>query len=249
MVRVLTMANEITQPAFVLHRKPYRETSLLVTFFTPDYGKVSAVIKGVRAKNKSAKLKQAWLQPFQALEIRWKEKSVTTSDLVSVWHYEPLHLSFPLSGEASICGMYCNELLYRLSYAYVGAEGLYQLYRETLLQLSKQQVDHADAALRSQLAWRLRLFEKGLLNELGAAVVFSEDMDGRPLASDRRYRFAIEKGFYESNQKNAVLGQCLLNLTSETFQAACLPELKYLFREILSHYLGDGPVMARRLFN
>ena len=34
--------------AFVLHRRPYRETSYIVDFFTLQEGKISAVAKGVK---------------------------------------------------------------------------------------------------------------------------------------------------------------------------------------------------------
>ena len=34
------------QAAYVLHGRPYRDTSLLVDFFTLEHGKVSAVVRG-----------------------------------------------------------------------------------------------------------------------------------------------------------------------------------------------------------
>lgn len=37
------------QPAFVLHSYPYRETSLIIDVFTPDYGRMALVAKGGQA--------------------------------------------------------------------------------------------------------------------------------------------------------------------------------------------------------
>ena len=37
------------QAAYVLHGRPYRDTSLLVDFFTLEHGKVSAVVRGANA--------------------------------------------------------------------------------------------------------------------------------------------------------------------------------------------------------
>ena len=34
------------QPAYVLHRIPFQNTSFIVDFFTVDYGRVRAVAKG-----------------------------------------------------------------------------------------------------------------------------------------------------------------------------------------------------------
>ena len=34
------------QPAFVLHTYPWRETSLIVEFFTRDYGRIPLVARG-----------------------------------------------------------------------------------------------------------------------------------------------------------------------------------------------------------
>ena len=38
----------LLQPAYVLHSQPFQNTSLLVDFFTIDYGRVRAVAKGAR---------------------------------------------------------------------------------------------------------------------------------------------------------------------------------------------------------
>lgn len=36
------------QPAFVLHTYPWRETSLIVEFFTRDYGRIPLVARGAK---------------------------------------------------------------------------------------------------------------------------------------------------------------------------------------------------------
>ena len=41
------------QKAFVVHSKPYKETSLIVTFLTERNGKVDAVAKGAKRKNQN----------------------------------------------------------------------------------------------------------------------------------------------------------------------------------------------------
>ena len=60
------------QEAFVIHSKPYKETSLIVTFLCRSAGKISAVAKG--AKRKKSKF-SGQLEPFQLLNIDFRGKS------------------------------------------------------------------------------------------------------------------------------------------------------------------------------
>ncbi|MGR6872947.1 DNA repair protein RecO [Pseudomonas sp. HK3] len=50
----------IKQSAYVLHSRPYRESSVMVDLFTPDYGLVRCIARGVK---KAMSQGQA-LQPF-----------------------------------------------------------------------------------------------------------------------------------------------------------------------------------------
>ena len=49
------------QRGFILHRRPYSETSLLVDLFTEESGRLTVIAKGARAKRSSWK---SVLQPF-----------------------------------------------------------------------------------------------------------------------------------------------------------------------------------------
>lgn len=59
------------QPAFVLHTRPYRETSLIVEAITRDYGRMALVAKGVRRPRSAMR---GVLMGFQPLEITWSGK-------------------------------------------------------------------------------------------------------------------------------------------------------------------------------
>ena len=39
--------------AFIIHTRPYKETSLIVSFFTKEYGNVSAIAKEQKEKNQN----------------------------------------------------------------------------------------------------------------------------------------------------------------------------------------------------
>ena len=59
-------------PAFLIHRRMYQDSSLLLDFFTRHYGKIRLVGRGVR-KNKTS------LQMFQCLNISVKGRSDLTN--------------------------------------------------------------------------------------------------------------------------------------------------------------------------
>lgn len=59
------------QRAFVLHGRPYSETSLLLDLFTEGHGRVRLLAKGARSKRSSLK---GALQPFTPLLVRWGGK-------------------------------------------------------------------------------------------------------------------------------------------------------------------------------
>ncbi|VAW47006.1 DNA recombination and repair protein RecO [hydrothermal vent metagenome] len=237
---------EIEQSAFVLHSRPYRETSALVTFFSPDYGKFNGIIRGVRGGRKTASQKSALLQPFQLLTIQWRERANKSSDLVSIQQFERADVHFPLTGEASICGLYLNELLYRLLFTKIGVGVLFNDYQQTLYQLLA-------AHNRAEQAWSLRQFECHLLNELGQGIVCDTDLKEQPIKAKANYYFYPETGAINVEQDGLktgipIQGSSLLALAEQRYSEDALPDLKRLLRTVLTQYLGEKPIMTRQLF-
>ncbi len=237
---------EIEQPAFVLHARPYRETSALVTFFTPEHGKINGVVKGVRGGRKSALQKAASIQPFQQVNLQWRDKPAATSDLVSIKQLEPQPLRFPLQAESNVCGLYLNEILYRLLYPRVAQPKLFEVYQKALYELLASEN-------RSQQAWALRQFEFQLLSQMGHGLVCDEDAEQRPIQKENDYFYYPQYGTVQAEvdpQKLGVLikGDCLLNLMEGEFNQECLATWKRLLRATLAEYLGDKPIKTRELF-
>jgi len=237
---------DIEQSAFVLHSRPYRETSALVTFFTPDYGKINGVVRGVRGSSKTASQKAASIQPFQQLTLQWRQKPNSSSDLVSIKQLEMAPLRFPLQGEANLCGLYVNELLYRLLFPQVATSALFSVYQQTLYQL-------LSAKERNDQAWSLRQFEFQLLSELGHGLLCDEDVHQQAVEPDLDYQFypqhgAVLSSLDKQRQGVAIEGKCLLTIAEMNYCESCLPQLKRLFRVVLAEYLGDKPIMTRALF-
>ena len=69
----------LLQPAYVLHSQPFQNTSLLVDFFTIDYGRGRAVAKGARRERSKYR---SLLQSFHPLLVSFKvsQKTVLKED-------------------------------------------------------------------------------------------------------------------------------------------------------------------------
>jgi len=238
---------EIVQSAYILHTRPYRETSVIATFLTAEHGKLNGVVRGVRGKTRSSMQKNAILQPFQKLSIQWRDKPNSNNDLVTIRSFEAEPIRFYLEGESSFCGLYMNELLYRLMYPRVSVEAVFDEYQETLLRLLK-------ANKRSEQAWLLRQFELHLLHDLGVSLLTDLDAHKQPIQTELQYQFYPEVGAYPllDNQTvgngTLISGECLLKLSKLEYCEACLGVWKRLLRHVLNGYLGSKPIMTRKLF-
>lgn len=233
------MPNFEQQLAYVLHSRSYRETSALVTFIAPQKGKFNAILRGV--KGPKAKNKSALIQPFQCLELRWKSND--RSELVNLQSIEFAQLNFPLQSTANICGLYANELLYRLMFPQVEAQAVFHVYEQLLYDLVKTQaLDKSEQ--QGKIEWGLRQFEYQLLTEWLDG--FSLD-NIENLSPDLNYQFIPDWGWKAHSQ--GVRGSDLLVLQNQTFSSQALPSLKRLMRQQISILLGNKPLNTRKLFS
>src|SRR3982074_3801836 len=97
----------LSQPGFVLHSYPYKETSLIVDVLSRDYGRIGLIAKG--AKRPHSQLRGV-LQTFQPLSVGWSGKSEVRTLNAAEWVGGLL----PLEKSALLCGFYLNELLVKL---------------------------------------------------------------------------------------------------------------------------------------
>ncbi|OYY92758.1 MAG: DNA repair protein RecO [Hydrogenophilales bacterium 28-61-23] len=227
-------------PAFVLHTRPWRETSLIVDVLSRHHGRVALVARGARRQASSLKTR---LTPFQPLALSWFGKSQLRTLHDAEWQGGGLMLR----GHALMCGFYLNELLLRLLPEGDAHEGLFDLYAVTLAALNE----------RADVEPVLRRFELDLLSELGYAQPLGHLADGGELELARRYSFAIGHDARHGaghgvvplrRDENGYRGKTLLDLASgDLSDPATLAEGKILMRTLLAHYLGDKPLATRQL--
>ncbi|GLQ87102.1 DNA repair protein RecO [Dyella flagellata] len=223
------------QPAFVLHSRPYRETSLLLECLTRDHGRLGVVARGVRSQR--GRLQRSQLEPFQPLVMNLHLRG----ELASLRGAEPTTAPFRLLGDAGLSGLYANELLVRLTERQDPHPALFEAYAQTLARLAEG----------SSLAWHLRRFERDLLAALGYALQLDCEADtGAPLQHDVLYAYRSEYGAVRCgpNEPHAVRGGDLLALHDDRMpEAQGLYALRGMMRELIRFHLGGVELRAWRV--
>lgn len=221
--------------AFVLHRKPYRETSSLVYLFTQQHGKLSCVAKGVQRPNNQWR---GLLQPFVPIQVSLSGRG----ELKNLTQVDASGSVVSLSGNRSFCAFYVNELLSRCLLNNEAMPLVFEAYVDTLAALKDQNIEVT-----------LREFEWCLLEELGYGIDFShEASSGRPITSAQRYEFRVEEGFNPS--ENALgtslmfSGDAILRMQERKWDNDTLNAAKQIFRVALKSIIGDKPLKSKELF-
>ncbi len=224
----------LLQSAFVIHRRPYRETSVLMEVFSRDYGKVSLLAKGVR-KAKSAM--SAVLQPFSPLRLSWMGRS----QLQTLTAAEIIPPAIQLGGRSLYCGFYLNELLVRFLHHHDPHKNLFSYYAATLLNLRDEE----------QMERCLRYFEVSLLEEVGFGLQLDVELDsGCCIEPGKLYNYLIGQGPVEvKSAKNAIHGATLIGLRERNLvDKLTLREAKQLMRTVIDSHLNGKPLLSRSLF-
>lgn len=218
-------------PAFVLHTRPWRETSLIVDIFSRHHGRLGLVARGARRAGAAMKTR---LIPFQPLTLSWFGRAQLRTLHAAEWQGGGLMLR----GHALMCGFYLNELLLRLLPEDDAHETLFDHYTLAL----------ADLNAGPEVEPVLRRFELDLLSELGYAQSLGHLASGGALDPAARYGYEIGKGVIPPSQGLQYSGHALLALAAGDFsQPATLAEGKILMRGLLAHYLGDKPLATRQM--
>lgn len=227
------------QPSYILHTRPYRDTSLLIDALSADYGKVSLVAKGARkAKNNQRYL----LQPLNPLLLSWQGHHALKT-LIGV---ESSQDKYELSGPHLYSVLYANELL---SYLLAGddpAIDIFQNYEYLLRSLSNQTTSIEPA---------LREFEFSLLDSLGYGINFAQDAeDGQSIKPNTAYYFVQDQGFVRVECRPDIrgasfLGSDLLAIEQRNFiEVSTRQAAKQLARFALTPHLRGRPLKSRELF-
>jgi DNA repair protein RecO (recombination protein O) len=220
------------QPGYVLHARPYRETSLLLECLTREHGRIGVVARGVRRER--SRLQRAQLEPFQRLQLDLLQRGELAT-LLAVEASGPVQR---LTGDAGLAGLYMNELVVRLTGRQDPQAELFDAYARTLQRLARDE----------PLAWTLRRFERDLLQAIGYALQLdSEAEGGASVLAEAHYHYQAEHGpqFAATARAGTVPGRALLALARDEMpDAACLQALRGMMRGLIRFHLGGGELRA-----
>lgn len=221
--------------AFVIHSRPYRETSQLVEVFTRERGRQTLVARGSRQPRSPLK---GLLQPFVPLRLSFAGKG----ELKTLHSAEATAPAIRLIGTALYSGLYLNELIHYLLEPQTPFDEVFEVYHDTLHQL----------AGGSTLEPCLRHFEFYMLNVLGYGVDFTQDAEsGAAVCARGWYAYQPEAGFValESRQPGAFRGDWLHALARlELDTPEVLAAAKRFSRTALAPYLEGRVLKSRALF-
>jgi DNA repair protein RecO (recombination protein O) len=222
--------------AFVLHRRDYGNTSLLLEVFAAGRGRFPAIAKGARRPRHPT---SALLQPFQPL---WLD-AVGRGEVLTLTRVEPAGPAIGLLGRPLLCGFYLNELLVRLLGRDDPHDPLFAFYSAALTGL----------ASGDDLETLLRQFEIRLLDELGYALALDVETGGdRPVVPDGAYVLVPGQGMRRvgaEERDDRVSGATLLALARGNRLAPNqLREARVLLRSLLEPHLGGRALKSRELF-
>jgi DNA repair protein RecO (recombination protein O) len=232
------------QPVYVLHRRPWRDSSLLLDVLSLDHGRQCLIARGALGGKRNA---AAWMQPGQPLIVSWSGRS----GLKTLTGYDTPEQLDPLQGERLFCGFYLSELLLTLLPEQEAAPVLYSIYAETVSALPRI----------TPVSALLRRFELVLLQQTGLAPDFERDVSGRSIVVGAVYRLLVEQGFCpvtatDPEHGTRFRGEVIAALAALPDQpagtvalgASVSSDAKRLMRQLIDRAFNGRPLKSRDLF-
>ncbi|MFK7795723.1 MAG: DNA repair protein RecO [Gammaproteobacteria bacterium] len=220
------------EPAYVMHTRPYRETSMIVYALTEQHGVVHMVSRGARKKGNNN------LQPFTRMYLSWSGRG----DLMSLTKIEHEHSRYTNNFRAQVQCFYLHELILKLIPKLSPAPELFDLYESTLNSMINNPSNE----------YVLRNFELRLLAIMGHPLQLGYDyINDEVIQNQLLYRYDPDFGPTKikgkQTQWNVVTGRLLADLEQGDLTDESLPQAKIFLRGIVKHYLQGKPLMTRRL--
>jgi len=218
------------QPAYLLHRRDWQNSSLILDLFTLDYGRISVLAKGGK-KSKSSAL----FRPFSKLMVGWSGRSELKTlisiegltDLIEEKHYLAL--------------LYINELLGAFLPGQEADSELFGLYSSLLNNIDNNFGEH-----------NLREFERSMMSMLG----YLPDTDlnalsGDLIVADQFYQFIASSGFVAcvETDQNAISGQTIVAWNQKQYENKQVLQLaKSIMRCIIDFNLPGKSLKSRDIY-
>jgi DNA repair protein RecO (recombination protein O) len=220
------------EPAYVLHTRSYRETSMIVYALTEQHGVVHMVSRGARKKGSNN------LQPFTKMYLSWSGRG----ELVSLTKVEHELSRYTHNFRAQVQCFYLHELILKLIPKSSPEPELFELYEVTLDAMINNPADE----------YILRNFEMRLIGIMGHPLQLRYDYtNDEEIEAQLLYRYDPDLGPIQITAKqaqwNVVRGELLIHLDDNNLTEHILSEAKIFLRGLVKHYLQGKPLMTRQL--
>ena len=193
-------------PAYILHHRPYKDTSRILEVITRDHGRMCLFARGVRGPK--AKLASV-LQPFQLLLLSWSGRG----EAAQLTGAESADHNPSIPAASVMASFYLNELLMKLTTRHDPLPSLFDDYHATV-----------DGLRRGMLLEpALRVFEKRLLDALGYGLdLATQAQTGKPIEPGEYYHFRPAQGLFPTvaEAAGALSGHSLISLANEELASA-----------------------------
>ncbi len=228
--------SELSSHGYVIHRRPYRESSYIVELLTRDYGRIGLVARKSRGR---AATNQAAMESFNRVRVKWRGRG----ELKTLTGVEEAG-RFRLERDRLIYGLYLNELILRSFARFQESQELFELYELSLGGLVSDPDPWAP----------LLRFELGLLGVLGYALnLETECRSGEPLVADRRYMYKLDEGAIASvcaTAKGSVSGGTLLAMGAGDFtNRQVRREARGLLEQALLSLLSGRELKSKKMLD
>jgi DNA repair protein RecO (recombination protein O) len=224
------------EAAFILHHRPFRDSSQILDLLSRDHGKLAVVARGSRGAKSRLK---GVLRPFMPLSMSW----VIKSDLGTLTGAEMRGAPLRLTGDALLSGYYVNELILHFLHRHDPQPEIFDAYASTIAAL---------AETGAQIAPILRHFEMALLRHSGYALNLDfESGSNRALEPEKHYEYRMEQGPVAVSREEGPLvfsGKTLAAIANGQFDdAAVLRAANRLMRDVISFHLGGKELKSRKV--
>ena len=223
------------EPAWLLHHRPFRDSSQILDILSRNHGRLAVVAKGSRgAKSKLRGI----LRPFLPLQLSW----IIRSDLGTLTGAEMDGAPISLTGDALLSGYYVNELILKLLHRHDPQPEIFAAYGRTIERLAGSQ----------GVAPYLRQFEIELLRMLGYALNLDHDTETRePLRPRQQYEYRAEQGPVPVSEREGPMvftGAELDAIRNQQFtDPAVLKNAGSLLRNVIAYHLDGKELKSRKV--
>ena len=223
------------EPAYILHHRPFRDSSQIIDVFSANHGKIALVARGSRAGRSRLK---GVLRPFQKLKLSWTlRRELGTLTGAEVAGPPPV-----LIGDCLLSAYYVNEPLLTFLHRHDPQPEIFAAYGQALDRLGTI----------AEPAHALREFEIELLRLLGYALDLEyEAGTGKLLDDEARYEYRVEEGpvrISAADSREGYSGSELKAIAALDFESdATLRKANRLLKRVIHFHLGGKELKSRKV--